>query len=99
LDARRQLEQAQHVGHGRTALAHSAGDVLVRQVELFDQLLVGRRFLHRVEVLTVQVLNQRLLQRGGLVDLSDDGGDGLQAGPLRRAPPPLPRDQLIAVSS
>ena len=39
------------------------GDLLVGHAEVLDQLLVGGRLLERVEVLAVEVLDQRLLER------------------------------------
>ena len=39
------------------------GHVLLGQPEVLDELLVGRRLLERVEILAVEVLDQRLLER------------------------------------
>ena len=63
LDRRRELEQAQGVGDRRAALADPLGDLLLGELEVLDQLLVGRGLLERVEVLAVEVLDQRLLER------------------------------------
>ena len=64
LGAGGQLQEAEGVGHGRPPLAHTRRDLLVREAELVDQLLVGRGFLERVEVDAVQVLDQRLFKAG-----------------------------------
>ena len=45
------------------ALADPGGHLVVGEVEVLDQLLVGGRLLERVEVLAVEVLDQRLLER------------------------------------
>ena len=64
LDRRRELEQPQGVGDRRAALAHPPGQVVVGELEVLDELLVGGRLLERVEVLAVEVLDQGLLERG-----------------------------------
>ena len=56
-------EQAQRVGDRRAALADAVGDLLVGEIEVLDQLLERGRLLERGEVLAVEVLDQRLLDR------------------------------------
>ena len=51
------------VGDRRAALADSIGDLLVGQVEVLDQLLVGGGLLERGEILAMQVLDERPLDR------------------------------------
>ena len=63
LDGGRELEQTQRVGDRRPALADPRGHLLLGQAEVLDQLLVGRRLFEGVEVLAVEVLDQRLLDR------------------------------------
>ena len=72
LDLGRQLEQPQEVGDGRAALADPLGHRLLRHVEVLDQLLVGGRFLERVEVVAVEVLHQRVLERQLVADVAHD---------------------------
>ncbi len=97
LDGGRQLEQAQRVAHRRSALADPRRDLVVGEVEVLDQLLVGGRLLERVEVLAMDVLDQGVLERGGVVDVADDGGHRREAGPLGRPPAALAGDELVAV--
>ncbi len=61
---RRQAEQADEVGHVAARLADQLGDFHVRQVFELSQPLVRARFLDRVEILALDVLDQR--QRGHL---------------------------------
>ena len=44
----------------------------------------------------MDVLDHRLDDRAGVVDAPHDGRNGLEAGPLGRPPPPLPRHQLVS---
>ena len=81
LHGRRQAEQAQRVGDRRAALADALGDVVVGELEVLDQLLVGRRLLQRGEVLAVEVLDQRLLDGAHVVGGADDGRHRRSARP------------------
>ncbi len=94
LHRRRELEEPQGVGDRRAALADPGRHLLLGQAEVLDQLLVGGRLLERVEVLPMQVLDQRLLQGVGVGRGAHEGRDGRQAGPLGRPPPALTGDQL-----
>jgi hypothetical protein len=77
------------------ALPDAGGHLLVGDREVLDQLLIGGCFLQRREVLAVQVLHQRPLDRAQIVRGAHDRRDHRQAGATGRAPTPLPRDQLI----
>ena len=72
-------------------------DLVVGEAEVLDELLVGGGLLERVEVVAVEVLDQRLLERGGVVGLADERRDGLEADPPGRPPAALARDQLVLV--
>src|SRR5262249_47928424 len=72
-------------------------DLLVRQVEVLDELLVRGRFLQCVEVGAMHVLDQCMLERGGVVGGADEGRDRLQTGAPRGPPSTLASDQLVAV--
>ena len=62
----------------------------MRGREVVQQLLVGGRLLQRVELLAVQVLDQRIAQQVVVGGLPDDGRDDVDAGQLaarhRRSP-------------
>ena len=75
-----------------------AATSLVGEPEVLDELLVGGGLLERVEVVAVQVLDERLLERGGVVGLADERRDRLEADPPGRPPAALARDQLVLPS-
>src|SRR5439155_14645234 len=97
LDRVREPEQPQRVGDGGTVLPDPRGELFLRQAMLLDQPLVRLRLLDRVEVLALDVLDQRQLEGLLLRDLPDHHRQLAQAGPLRRPPPPLAGDQHVAV--
>jgi hypothetical protein len=65
--------------------------------EFLDQLLIGSGLLQDVQVLTMEVLDQRLFEAVDFVRLLHEHGDGLQPGPSSRTPPSLTGDQLVLV--
>jgi hypothetical protein len=65
------VQQAQRVGHCDTTLAQPLSQAVLGQAMLVDELAERHRFLERVEVAALDVLDQRHLQaglRGGLFD-------------------------------
>ena len=62
LDRRRELQEPQGVRDRGAALADPGRDVVVGEREVLDELLVGRRLLERVELLALDVLDDRLLR-------------------------------------
>jgi hypothetical protein len=66
LHRRGQVEQAQQVAGGAARAAHGLRGLLVREPELVHQALQALRLFQRVEVLALDVLDQRH-HRGGLV--------------------------------
>jgi hypothetical protein len=67
----------------------------VGHVELADQAVDGARFLQRVEILALDVLDERHRHRGLVGHDADDGGHVVQAGHLRRPPAALAGDDLV----
>src|SRR5439155_3959342 len=70
-------------------LAQLDGEVPDRVPELVGHLLVDDRLVERREVLPLQVLDERDLERRRVVESLDDRGDRLLARELRSPPPPL----------
>ncbi len=95
LDGRRQLKEAQGVRDRDSAPADAVRELVVREPEVLDQLLVGTCLFERAQVLAVEVLDERLLDGAELVGVADEGGDGREPGSLGRPPAALPRDQLV----
>jgi hypothetical protein len=73
LDGRGQLEEADGVGHGGSALADPGRHLFVGQAEVLDQPLEGRGLLEGREVLPLDVLDQCLLCDAAVVGPADDG--------------------------
>ena len=76
----RQIEQADEVRDGDAAAADASADLLAGEAELLGQRRTGARLLDRVEVLAGHVLDQRHLERGGVVVMADDRRDRLELG-------------------
>ena len=68
------------------------------QREVLDQLLVGRGLLERVEVGPVDVLDERLLERGDVVALADERRHPTDPQPAGRPPAALAGDELELVT-
>src|ERR1035441_1422923 len=76
------------------AAPHAAPDLLDRQAQLLDEHRAGAGLLHGVEVLARHVLDQRRLERQGIVIRTDQAGDRLQARELGCAPAALAAEHL-----
>src|SRR5690606_28285040 len=88
-DVSRQLQEPQRVGDMRPGLADDLREVLLCVGELVDQLLVSLRFLERIEIDTLDILDNCELERFLVVDLANDYGDVMESGSLRSAPAAL----------
>src|SRR2546423_8909716 len=76
-------------------LAQLRGEIADRVPELVRHLLVNDGFVERRQVLALQVLYERDLERGRIVEALDDCRDRLFSGELRRPPAALPRDDFV----
>ncbi len=65
--------------------------------ELVDEASEAVRGLDRVEILALQVLDERDLELIDGVQLADDRRDALEPGPPGGTPATLPGDQLVAL--
>jgi hypothetical protein len=95
----RQLEQPEVVGHRRAILPHRGGDSFLGHLEIGAEPLVGRRLVDGIEILALNVLDERHLQNLRVVACShvlDDHRHAQQPGALRRPPPALAGDDAIA---
>lgn len=91
-----QGKQAHGIGDGRAVAADGAGDLLLGHAELVGQAAVGARLLDRVEVFALDVLDEGELEHVGVVDVADDGRNGLQARLARGPQTPLAGDEFEA---
>ena len=97
LHRRRQVQEAQGVGHRRAGAAHRIRHFLVGESELLQQTLEPHGLLNGVEILALDVLDQGHRHGGLVTDLPHHCGDGGKAGPLGTAPAALAGDDLVAV--
>ena len=79
-------------------LVDELAELLLGMAIFVDQPLIGLRLLDRVEVLALDILDQRDFERFVVAELADDRRDFVQPRPLRRAPAPLAGDDLEAVA-
>jgi hypothetical protein len=73
-------------------------ELFLGMAEVGDQPLIGLGFLDRVEVLALDILDQRDFQRLLVAELADDGRNLVQPRPLRRPPTALAGDDLETVA-
>ena len=71
------------------------GELLLRDAEVREELLVGGRLFERVQLGAVQVLQQRVAQQVLVGRVADDGRNRVEAGLACRAGAALAHDQLV----
>ena len=96
LDVDRELEQPDRVRDVGAGDAHPIRQLLLLEPQLLEQLPERLGELDRAQVLAMDVLDQRLTQRVGVVGVADHDRDRGQPGELGRAQPPFAGDQLVA---
>ena len=80
LHSGRQLEQPQQIGHTAAATADPVGDPLLGVAELLYEPLICRRFFEGIQILAVEVLHQRFLERSRAARVAHHHGDPFQPG-------------------
>src|SRR5690242_13275543 len=63
-----------------------------------DELPIAFRFLERVQILALDILDQRQLGGRGFVELANDRGDRVQLRLLGRTPAPLAGDDHVILA-
>src|SRR5258708_716596 len=91
LNTGRQAERPDGVRDLRPGPAYLAGQLLVRGRAVFEKLLVGGGLLERVQLLSVQLLDQRVPEHVIVWRLPHDCRDLRQASPLAGPPTLLAR--------
>ena len=97
-DGRRKLEESYAVCHSRTTFAYACRDVLLREVEFVTEALEGTRLFDRIQVLALEVFDQRQLERFDIVRLAYGYWHPIQPGALSGAESALAGDQLVAIN-
>ena len=77
-------------------LVDQTSERLLSVAEIIQELAIRLRFLDRVQVFTLDVLDKRDLQRFGFGEIANDGGNFMEPGALRGTPASLARDDLKA---
>ena len=78
----------------RPALADYLGELALAVAIVVNELLIAVGFLQRIEVGTLDVLDDGDFQRLAVVDVVHHHRHIVEAGALRRPPPPLAGDDL-----
>src|SRR6266545_1673021 len=89
---RRKAQQPQGVGDGAPLFAHSLRQLFLGPAEAHEELVERLSFLHRVEVLTQEVLHQGQFEALGVRHLTQDRRDAGETGLACRAPATLARN-------
>ena len=89
-----EVQEPEGVRDGRALLADALGDFVLGQLEIVDQDPVGLGLLDRVQLLALEVLDERQLEELLVGDVPDDRRDLVDAGALGRPPAALAGDQL-----
>ncbi len=97
LYVRRQLQQAQVVGHRAALLLHAVRHLFLCQAAFVHQLAVAQRYFYSIQVLALQVLQQCHFQHTLPVRRAHISRYISQPGQLRCPQPALTRYQLVAV--
>ena len=92
LDRIGQREQSQRIGDRRAALAEAPRQIFLREAVLIDQARKAGGFFDRIEVLALQVLDDRDFERIAVVGFAHDRRNRrLAAAPRTRASAVRPR--------
>src|SRR5699024_6629886 len=83
------------VGDLRTAPSDPLGQLLLRHVELFEELLISRPLFEWIQLHSVNVLQQRLTQKLIVRSAPNDRRDALPTERHSSTKPPLPHDEFI----
>ena len=93
----RQFQQSQVVGYCRATLPHSLRHFLLSHPVAFEQMLVGKGYLNRVEVFALYILHERHLHHVLVVDGADICWYCRQSCYLRCTPTALTGNNLESV--
>ncbi len=93
----RQSKQTHVIRDRRAVLANRVGDLLLRELEVVGKPAIGLRFFNRIQILTLNVLDQRGGEQAIVRNVAYDDRHLEQSRALRRAPAALAGDDLVAV--
>jgi hypothetical protein len=96
-DFQGKLQKAKGVGDGRSILTNPFAQVVLTDMKLFDQMLEGLRFLDRVEVLPLQVFDERDFKSLSPFRLFHQYRNFSESGLLSGSPATFPYNQFITL--
>ena len=92
---RLQVQQPQGIGHRRARLSHPPGGLLLGQAVVLQQAVIALRLLHRVEILALEIFNERQLHGLPVIGLYYQSRNLRQSCHSGRPPAPLSGDDLV----
>jgi hypothetical protein len=95
---RRQFQETHVVRDGRAIFADAFRDRFLRQMEFVGQAAIRLRFFDGIQILALNVFDQRDFEHLVVRDLAMDDGDFEETGALRGAPPALAGDDFGAAA-
>ena len=95
LDSLIQLQKTHGIRHRRPALGYALCHLVLFEMELIQKPLVGQRFLYGIQVLSLNIFDQRDLHNLQIGIILDDHRYFFQARQLGRPPAPLTGNDLI----
>ena len=87
------------IGDAASILPHPAGQLRLGQSKLCHEALVSKCPVNRVEILPLNVFDQRHLSLLEAVGIADDRRHFCQTGDFRRPPTALAGDELILLAA
>ena len=90
-------KQPQEIGDRAPILANSCGDLLMRPAKLFGHHQIGPRFINRIEVFSLEVLDKGNLKTIYIANIDENNRNFFHSYALRRTKSPLAGDELISV--
>src|SRR5579884_118053 len=94
-----QSQQSQRVGDRWTRFAQALRDLLLRKIVRFDQLRHAGRFFERVEILALQILDDRNFETFEIAGRTNDCRNGRTLHRRACTPPALACNQFVAVAA
>lgn len=95
MDAQRQVPQPHQIGDMAPRLPDDPPQLFLAMAIILDQAAIGLALFPRVQLLALDILDQRNLERGAVIKSLDQNRHLMELSPLRCAPAALPGDNLI----
>mmetsp|Transcript_29366 Transcript_29366/g.57287 ORF Transcript_29366/g.57287 Transcript_29366/m.57287 type:complete len:204 (-) Transcript_29366:7382-7993(-) len=94
----RQIEQTQEIGDVAPTFAERFRNFFLRVAKLLHQLTIPHRLFNRIQIRTLDVLNNRYFKNFGVVVVANNNGQLMKLRHLRSTPTTLSGNNFIAIS-